>query len=142
MKKRLSFVALLMVLCILIISFVSCTNDSNNNSVSNTKSTISMNNREEIACKAVAEYINDYMARCAYTGLYSVIDYGKMKYTATAELKYDDVFDVEIDIYHYNSSNQLVGKNKSTIDASATVDEYGNVSNVEALNFISVEWSK
>ncbi len=140
-KKNIAFVTLLTVLCIVIVSFASCTNDSNNNTISNTKSVITMKEREKIAGKAVAEYINDYMRRYADTGLYSVIDYSKMKYIATSKLKYDDIFDVEIEIYHYNSSDQLVGKNKSTIKASARVDEYGNVSDVEAFNYMSVEWS-
>lgn len=79
------------------------------------------------------------MRNCADSGAYSVIDYDEMRYTASSSAN-GNVFTVKIDIYHYNSYGELVGKNKLTIKASAKVDEYGNVSDVKALDFLPVEW--
>ena len=139
-NNTLKLISILLVFIIATCSFASCKNDSQGNDSSSSDPTSkSLDERKEIAEEAVAEYINDFMRKYNKTGKYSVIDYDKMRYSASSTVD-GNKFTVKIDIYHYNSNGELVGKNKSTIKASAEVDEYGNVSNVEALNFAPVEW--
>lgn len=144
-QNTFKFISLLLIIIIVIGSFASCGQNSNENgSVDNGGSLSeptkkSLDQRKKIAEKAVAKYINNYMRNCADSGAYSVIDYDEMRYTASSSAN-GNVFTVKIDIYHYNSYGELVGKNKLTIKASAKVDEYGNVSDVKALDFLPVEW--
>ena len=144
--NTLKSISLLLIIVIADVSISSCKNNSNENDSTENGSSLSnstkksLDERKEIAEEAVAQYINNYMRGCATTGKYRVIDYSQMKYKASSSAS-GNLFTVKIDIYHYNSYGEYVGKNKLTISASATVDEYGKVSNVEALSFLPVDWA-
>ena len=100
--------ALFLVFCIVGLIVISSSCGASKGVTSTTKETIAeltildSYERKEIAIKAVVKYIYQQMSQYANTGKYSIIDYRKMKYTASAILKYDDLFTVEIEIYHYD----------------------------------------
>lgn len=143
MRKFFIALIILLTLCIFAACLSACSNSGSHSdytSNSDFRSKKTMSERERIAEEAVAKYINDYMRRACNSGRYSVIDYNKMRYTASASLVNGNVFNVSIKIYHYSSLGEYVGKNSHDIKASAEVDEYGNVSNVQAKSFGFVDW--
>ncbi len=140
MKKVLCLIVALLMLTMITSCDNTISNESKGSAYSD-NSTKTLEERKNIAENAVAAYIHDYMKSNFDTGKYSIIDYDNMRFKASSSAN-GDIFTVKIDVYHYDSYGNYVGKNSNIIKASAKVDKYGIVSNVDAKNFVFIEWAQ